>query len=119
MIWIIVVAAILVTVAVLYSTKRLKVLKAKEELERTMESVISSFRDLTVKIRESDLGDHEKSILVGNIERNIAQLERWRDSSLPNVTFWKNHTKPIEKEFKDLQDSVAADLARYEELSAT
>lgn len=119
MIWIIVVAAILVAIAVVFGVRRMKVLKSKEELEQSIQSVISSFEDLTRKIKESDLGDQEKSTLVSNIERNIAQLERWRDSSLPNVTFWKNHTAPIEKEFRNLQESVEAELARYEEIAQT
>jgi hypothetical protein len=113
MIWIIVAAAVLVAVAVIITIQRRKVLESKQELEESIEGVINSFEDLTEKIKASELGEQEKKTLIGNIDRNIAQLERWRDSSLPNVTFWKNHTAPIEKEFNNLRESVATELSRY------
>jgi molybdopterin converting factor small subunit len=116
MIWIIVIAAILAAIATLFTVQRMKVLKSKEELEQTIESVISSFEDLMRKAKESDLDEQEKSIVVANIERNVQQLNRWKNQSLPNVTFWKNHTAPIEKEFNDLKENVASELARYEDL---
>lgn len=114
MIWIIIAAVVLAAIAVIVTVQRRKVLESKQELEQSIESVINSFEDLTEKIKSSDLGEQEKKTLIGNIDRNIAQLERWRDSSLPNVTFWKNHTAPIEKEFKNLRESVATELSRYD-----
>jgi type II secretory pathway pseudopilin PulG len=116
MIWIIIVAAIVVLAAVLWSLKRKKVLESKVELERTIESVLDSFGSLRGKITESDLRQNEKDILLANVQRNIDQLERWKNTALPNITFWKNHTEPIEKEFKSLQESVAHELAGYKDL---
>ena len=41
-------------------------------------------------------------------------MERWRSTALPNITFWKNHTEPIEKEFRSLKESVAQELSKYD-----
>jgi type II secretory pathway pseudopilin PulG len=116
MVWIIIVGVLLVLVAVLFTRQRLKVLSSKAELERTIQSVLDSFGSLRDKIVASDLRQNEKDILLGNVQRNIDQLERWKNSALPNITFWKNHTAPIEKEFTSLQESVARELSQYKDL---
>ncbi len=116
MVWIIVVAVLVVLVVALWSRKRLEVLKRKAQLEQTIESVITSFIDLKARVNELDLRDHEKRILVGNIERNLETLERWKTTAIPNITFFKNHTIPIEREFNELRESVAKDLSKYEGL---
>ncbi len=115
MVWIIV-GIIIIALAVLWGSKRLKVLKERDALQSDMQSVMASFRELKEKIRASDLRENEKTILIINIDRNIEQLERWERSALPSVTFFKNHTAPIEKEFRNLQESVAAELSKHDDL---
>jgi len=119
MVWIIIAAVIVVGSGALWTTKRMKVLKSKEELQQSIESVITSFSQLRDKVRSSDLRDHEKASLVKNIEQNIEQLERWKNTALPNITFMKNHTEPIEKEFNGLKEGVARELSKYDELSGS
>ena len=116
MAWIIVLAVVVVLVVVLWGTKRAAVLKSKTKLEQDIEHALTSFGELTGKIRDSDLKDHEKKILTKNIEGSIETLERWKSSTLPNITLWKNHTAPLEKELADLRENVARDLASYEGL---
>ncbi len=116
MIWIIIVAAIVVLAGGFWSARRVKVLKSKAELEDKMQSLLDSFHSLKQKISESDIRQNEKDTLLGNVERSIDQLERWKNTALPNVTFWKNHTEPIKKEFADLQESVARQLSGYDDL---
>ena len=116
MTWIIVVAAILVVAGGFWGSRRVKVLKSKAELEDKMQSLLDSFRSLKQKITESDLRQNEKDTLLANVERSIDQLERWKNTALPNVTFLKNHTEPIRKEFEDLQESVARQLSEYDDL---
>lgn len=117
MVWLIILAVIVVLVVVLWTNKRLKVLKEKERLEQTLQSVVASYRDLKAKIQASDIRENEKTGLIANIDQSIVTLERWESTALPNVTFFKNHTEPIEKEFAGLQESVARELAKYEDLS--
>jgi len=116
MIWIIVVAALLVLAVAFWSSRRLKVLKAKKELEEQIQSVLDSFGSLREKITASELRQNEKDNLLDNVQRNIDQLERWKNTAIPNITFWKNHTEPIRKEFVSLQESVAHELSQYKDL---
>lgn len=116
MVWIIVGAVILAGAAGLYGSRRVKVLKSKAELESKMQSALDSYDSLRQKITTSELRQNEKDVLVGNVQRNIDQLERWKNTALPNVTFFKNHTAPIQKEFADLQESVARELSQYKDL---
>jgi hypothetical protein len=116
MVWIIVASVIVVAIVVYVSVKRAAVLKAKAKLQDEIAGVITSFSDLKVKIAESELREHDKTPLIKNIDRNIEQLERWRSTALPNITFWKNHTAPIEKEFRNLKESVAQELSKYDEI---
>jgi hypothetical protein len=113
MIWIIVVSVLLVLAAVLYGRKRTSVLASRKRLEGEMQGVLDSFADLKTKIQASELQPSVKNTLVGNVDQNIETLERWKNRALPNVTFWKNHTEPIEKEFADLKESVARELSQY------
>ena len=115
MVWIIV-GAIVVLAVVFWGTTRVKVLKKKVELQDTIRSVITSFRELGGKIEQSQLKDNEKKILLDNIARNVETLERWESTAIPNITFWKNHTDPIEKEFRSLKEGVAFELSKYEGL---
>ncbi len=117
MVWIIIVVVIAIVAAFFWGRKRTKVLKERDELQATIQSVMASFRELKEKINESELRDNEKKILHANIDRNLEQLERWESSALPSITFFKNHTAPIEKEFRSLQESVAAELSKYDELA--
>lgn len=114
MVWIIIVSVAVVAIVAFVSVKRAAVLKAKAKLQDEIAGVIASFSDLKVKIGESELRDSEKTPLIKNIDRNIEQLERWRSTALPNITFWKNHTEPIEKEFRSLKESVAQELSKYD-----
>ena len=116
MVWIIVGAVILAGAIGLYTSRRLKVLKAKAELESKMQSALDSYASLRQKITASELRQNEKDVLVDNVQRNIDQLERWKNTALPNVTFFKNHTAPIQKEFADLQEDVARALSAYKDL---
>lgn len=116
MVWIII-GIVVIAAVVFWVTKRMKVLKERDELQATIQSVMASFRELKEKINQSGLRDNEKKILLSNVDRNIDQLERWESSSLPSITLFKNHTAPIEKEFRNLQESVAAELSKYDELS--
>lgn len=116
MIWIIIAGAVVVLVAVLFTTNRLKVLAAKAELERTIQGVLDSFGSLRAKITESDMRENEKKLLLANLQRNVDQLEQWKNSSIPNITFWKNHTAPIEKEFASLKETVDRELSKYDDL---
>lgn len=116
MTWLIVLAVIVVLGGVLWGTKRAGVLKSKAQLEQNIEHAIVSFGELTGKIRDSDLRDHEKKVLLKNIESSIETLERWKNTTLPNITLWKNHTAPLEKELAGLRENVARDLASYEGL---
>ncbi|MFW5689214.1 MAG: hypothetical protein ACOC1U_06565 [Spirochaetota bacterium] len=116
MIWIIIVAAILAVAATLWASRRMKVLASKKELESSMQSVKDSFGDLRKKIAASDLRQNEKDTLDGNVQRNIDQLDRWMNTAVPNITFWKNHPEPIQKEFADMQESVARELSQYKDL---
>jgi hypothetical protein len=115
-VFLIVLGVVVILIAGVWSAKRMKVLASKRELERELQSVINSFEELKAKIGEADLRDHEKATLVGNIDQNIEMLQRWKQTALPNVTFFKNHTAPIEKEFNSLRESVANELSRYEGL---
>lgn len=117
MVWIIILAVIVVGTGILWTTRRMKVLKSKEKLQQSIESVETSFSELRDKVRSSGLPEHEKSSLIKNIEQNLEQLERWKTTALPNITFLKNHTEPIEKEFNGLKESVAKELSKYDELS--
>jgi len=119
MVWIIIAAVIIVGSGILWTTRRMKVLKSKEELQQSIESVIASFSQLRDKVHSSNLPNHEKTSLVKNIEQNIEQLERWKNTALPNITFMKNHTEPIEKEFNGLKESVARELSKYDELAGS
>lgn len=116
MTWIIIGAVIVVSAATVFTVRRRKVLASKAELENSMQSVLDSFGSLRKKIEESDIRQNEKDVLLANVQRSIDQLERWKNSALPNVTFFKNHTAPIEKEFLGLQESVARDLSEYKDL---
>ena len=117
MLWIIIVAVVVIVVVVFWSIKRTKVLKSRQQLEQEMQGLIASFNDLKGKVQESSLRDHEKEAVLKNVDQNIETLERWQSTALPNVTFFKNHTDPIEKEFRGLQESVARDLSKYDELA--
>ena len=117
MVWIIVIAVIVVTVGVIWGIRRTKVLKSKQKLEQEMQGVIASFQDLKGRVQESQLRDHEKETVVKNIDQNIETLERWKNTALPNITLFKNHTEPIEKEFRGLQENVERELSRYDELA--
>ena len=116
MVWIIVLVVVVAVIATFWGRKRMEVLKKKADLERDIQGVIASFSDLRGRVGESSLRDHEKAILVSNIDRSLEQLERWKTTAIPNITLWKNHTAPIEREFADLQESVARELAKYDEL---
>ena len=113
MVWIIIVAVLLVLAAVLYGTRRSRVLASKKRLEDGIQGLLDSFNDLKGKIQGSDLQPNVKTSRVKNAEQNIETIERWKNHALPNITFWKNHTAPIEKEFDDLSDNVARELAQY------
>lgn len=116
MVWIVIAAVIVVGVAVFWGSKRAGDLKAKAQLQEEIAGVIASFSDLKGKIAASDLRDHDKAPLIKNIDREIETLERWKDTALPNITFWKNHTEPIEKEFRSLKESVAHELSKYDRI---
>ena len=116
MIWIIIGAAILVFAATIFTIRRRKVLASKVELENSIQSVLDSFGSLRNKIAESDLRQNEKDVLLSNVQRNIDQLDRWKNTAIPNITFWKNHPEPIEKEFRSLQESVDRELSAYKDL---
>ena len=116
MLWIIIVAVILVGAATIFTIRRRKVLASKAELEGSIQSVLDSFRSLHGKIAASDIRQNEKDVLLDNVQRSIDQLERWKNTALPNVTFFKNHTAPIEKEFESLKESVARELSEYDDI---
>lgn len=113
MVWIIVVSVLLVLAAVVYGIRRSRVLASKKRLEDGIEGLIDSFNDLKAKIQESDLEPNVKTSRIKNAEQNIETIERWKNHALPNITFWKNHTEPIEKEFDALNDNVTRELAQY------
>ena len=117
MVWIIILVVVVAVVATLWGRKRMQVLKKKADLERDLESVVASFTDLREKVKQSDLREHETAIVVSNIDRSLETLERWKSNAIPNITLWKNHTAPIEREFIDLQESVARELSKYEGLA--
>lgn len=116
MLWIIIVAVILAGAATVFTIRRRKVLAAKAELEGSIQEVLDSFRSLREKIAASDIRQNEKDTLLSNVDRNIDQLERWQKTAIPNVTFWKNHTEPIEKEFASLKENVARELSGYDDI---
>ncbi len=116
MVWIIIVAAIVIVAGGFWTSRRLKVLKQKTELEREMQGVLDSFGSLRQQIVASEIRQNEKDILLDNVQRSIDQLERWRDTAVPNITFFKNDPAPIKKEFADLKESVARDLSQYKDL---
>lgn len=116
MVWIIIVAVILVGAATVFTIRRRKVLASKAELEASMQSVLDSFVSLREKISASDIRRNEKETLLDNVQRSIDQLERWKNTALPNVTFFKNHTEPIEKEFESLKENVARELSEYDDI---
>ena len=116
MIWIIVVSVLVVAVAIAFASKRTRVLRSKEKLQEDVLGALDSFESLKAKVNASDLRDHQKARLVGNIDMNITTLERWKATAIPNITFWKNHPEPIQKELVDLREGVARDLAAYDGL---
>ncbi|MFW5718515.1 MAG: hypothetical protein ACOC0E_13845 [Spirochaetota bacterium] len=116
MIWIIIVAAIVIVAGAFWTSQRLKVLKQKSELEREIQGVLDSFGSLREKIAASEIRKNEKDVLLDNVRRSIDQLERWKNTAIPNVTFFKNDPEPIWKEFADLKESVARDLSQYKDL---
>ena len=118
MTWIILLAVVVVAGVALWAVKRSKVLKAKQELVRSIDAVITSFGDLKRKVEESDINASHKKTLVANIERSIDTLEGWQKTALPDVTLFKNHVAPIEKEFYELRESVARELAEYDVITS-
>jgi hypothetical protein len=113
MVWIIIVAVLLVLTAVLYGTRRSRVVASKKRLEDGIQGLLDSFTDLKAKIQGSDLQPNVKTSRIKNADQNIETIERWKNQALPNITFWKNHTEPIAKEFDDLNESVTRELSQY------
>lgn len=116
MTWIIVLVVAVAAGIVLWGVKRSKVLKAKQELVQTIDAVITSFGELKQKVEAADINASHKKTLVANIDRSIDTLEGWQKTALPDVTLFKNHVAPIEKEFHELRESVARELAEYDVL---
>jgi len=113
MVWIIVLAVLLVLTGVLYSVRRSKVMAEKKRLEEGIPLLLDSFAQLKAKIQGSELQPNVKTSRIKNADQNIETIERWKTQGLPNITFFRNHTAPIEKEFNDMNENVSRELAHY------